>query len=113
MKLHRFNEEGIKRFGQFLDALSADPALVVPTDLLTDAAYVVLVPPGPDVQAREFASRLDAARYLDGVLSSVTGSDIERDVGLWAWLSLFYFDQLCPSDNRGHRKPRERACWIP
>lgn len=113
MKLHRFNDDGIKRFGQFLDALSVNAALVVPTDLLTDAAYVVPVSPGPEVQAQQFASRMDAARYLDGVLSHVTGSEVERDVGLWTWLSLFYFDQLCPPDRQGHRKPMERVRWIP
>ena len=113
MKLHRFNDDGIKRFGQFLDALSVDAALVVPTDLLTDAAYVVPVPPGPKLEAQQFTNRMDTARYLDGVLSGVTGSEVARDVGLWAWLSLFYFDQLCPPDGRGHRKPMERARWIP
>ncbi len=112
MKLHRFNDEGIKRFGQFLDALSADAALVVPIDLLTETACVVLVPPAPEVQAQQFANRIEAARYLDGILSGVTGCDVERDVGLWAWLGLFYFDQLCPPDGRGHRKPMERARWI-
>ena len=113
MRLQRFNDEGINRFGQFLDALSVDPTIAVPTDLLTDGACAVPVPPSPEVHMRQFASRLEAARYLDGVLSEVTGSDIERDAGLWAWLSLFYFDQLCPPDGRGHRKPGERARWIP
>ena len=37
MKLHRFNDEGIDGFSQFFDALSADGALAVPTDLLTNA----------------------------------------------------------------------------
>jgi hypothetical protein len=112
MKLHRFNDEGIKRFSQFLDALSADATLAVPTDLLTDAVCVVPVPPGPEVQSQQFASRMEAARYLDGVMSVVMGTDVEHDAGLWAWLSLFYFDQLCPADARGHRKPMERARWI-
>lgn len=113
MKLHRFNDDGVKRFGQFLDALAADGDLVVPTDLLTDASYVVPVPFGLDVQAQQFVNRMEAARYLVPVLSGITGSNVERDVGLWAWLSLFYFDQLCPPDNRGSRKPMERARWIP
>ncbi len=113
MKLHRFNDEGIKRFSQFLDSLSADASVVLPTDLLTDSTCVVPVPPDPEIQARQFANRMEAARYLDGVLSCVTGTDVERDVGLWAWLSLFYFDQLCPRDGQGHRKPMERARWIP
>ena len=55
---------------------------------------------------------MEAARYLDSVLSGVTGCDVERDAGLWAWLSLFYFEDLCPPDGRGRRKPGERARWI-
>jgi hypothetical protein len=113
MKLHRFNDDGIGRFSQFLDTLSADPALAVPTDLLTDAAYVIPVSPGLEIHAQQFANRMDAARCLDSVLSEVTGINVERDTGLWTWLSLFYFDQLCPPDGRGHRKPMERARWIP
>jgi hypothetical protein len=113
MKLHRFNDEGVNRFGQFLDALSADPAFAVPSGLLTDPAYVVPVPQGPEVQAQQFATRMDTACYLDNILSNIVGCDIDRDAGLWAWLSLFYFDQVCPVDGHGHRKVGERARYVP
>ncbi len=113
MKLHRFNEEGITRFGRFLDDLSADPAMAVPADLLTDPACAVAVPPGPEVEALTFANRMEAARYLDSLLTGITGSDVQRDAGLWAWLTLFYFDQLCPPDGHGRRNPGRRAKWIP
>lgn len=113
MKLHRFNEEGINRFAQFLDALSADPALALPTDLLTDPAYAVAIPSSPEVHPKQFPNRMDAAKYLDNILSDVTGCDVDRDAGLWAWLSLFYFDQVCPPDGNGHRNVREQARYIP
>jgi hypothetical protein len=113
MKLQRFNDEGINRFAQFLDSLSVDPSLALPTDLLTDVACAVPVPPGPEVDPKQFTSRMDAARYLDGILTGVTGCDVERDAGLWAWLSLFYFDQICPPDGHGRRKVREQARYIP
>jgi len=113
MKLHRFNEEGITRFGRFLDELSADPALGVPADLLTDPACAVAVPPCPEVENRQFINRMDAARYLDSLLSGVTGCDVQRDAGLWAWLTLCYFDQVCPPDGHGRRKAGERARYIP
>ena len=113
MRLHRFTDDGIKRFSQFLDSLSLDASLAVPIELLTDASCVVPVASGVEVQPREFSNRMDAARCLDGVLSGMPGSNVERDVGLWGWLSLFYFDLLCPPDGRGHRKPMERARWIP
>ena len=113
MRLHRFNDDGIRRFSQFLDMLSEDAALAVPSDLLTDMAYAVPVSPVLELHAQQFANRMDAAVYLYSLLSQVTGIDVERDIGLWTWLSLFYFDQLCPPDGRGHRKPMERARWIP
>lgn len=113
MRLHRFNDDGITRFGEFLDMLSKDGGLPLPTNLLTDAAYAVPVSPGIEIHAQQFTNRLNAARYLDSVLSQIAGIDVERDAGLWTWLGLFYFDQLCPRDGRGHRKPMERARWIP
>lgn len=113
MRLHRFNDDGITRFGKFLDMLSVDAGLPAPTDLLTDPTSAVPLSPGIEIHAQRFTNRMDAARYLDSVLSQIEGIDVERDAGLWTWLSLFYFDQLCPPDGRGHRKPMERARWIP
>ncbi len=48
-------------------------------------------------------------RLLSG--SGISG--VEKDKGLWAWLSLFFFEQLCPTDKLGRRQPKERARWIP
>jgi hypothetical protein len=56
---------------------------------------------------------MDAARYLDAILSNVTGCDVERDVGLWVWLTLFYFDQVCPPDGNGRRKVGAYARYVP
>lgn len=113
MKLHRFTDLGISGFEHFLDQLATEPALPVPTDLLTDPAYGIPIPPEPDIEARQFANRMDAAAYLDGVLGCIDGSDIERDAGLWSWLSLFYFDQVCPPDGHGRRRVGERARYVP
>jgi len=113
MRLHRFNVEGVARFARFLKDSADDPGLAVPTDLLTDPVCAVVVPPGPEIEGRTFARRMEAARYLDGVLSAVTGCDVERDAGLWGWLTLFYFDQLCPPDGHGRRKVGEQARYVP
>ena len=113
MRLHRFNNEGLQRFHDFLDALSANPAHPIPSDLLTDASCLVSVRPAVDIEPRQFVNRLEAATYLDARLSDVTCCDVHRDVGLWTWLTLFYFDQVCPSNAHARRKPRERACYVP
>jgi len=69
--------------------------------------------PPIEVEHLTFGSRYAAAEYLAAVLRSSNLTDIELDRGLWAWLSLFYFDELCPADLKGRRKPGERARWIP
>jgi hypothetical protein len=37
---------------------------------------------------------------------------ISRNHGLWSWLALFYFDQLCKADAAGNRKPLEDAVYV-
>ncbi len=113
MILRRFNDEGLQRFHCFLDALSANPAQTIPSDLLTDASCVVPVRPAVEIESRQFVNRMEAATYLDAFLPHVTCCDVQRDVGLWAWLTLFYFDQVCPANAHGRRKPYERAWYVP
>jgi hypothetical protein len=114
MRLHRFNDNGLNRFGQFLDALVADPSFPTPTDLLTHSSCVEIVAPGIDIELRQFTDRMNVAKYLDQVLSEVSDRDIPRDVGLWGWLTLYFFDQVCPADAEGHRwVGAQRASWIP
>lgn len=113
MRLQRFNDEGLQRFHHFLDALSADPAQVIPSDLLTDASCVVPLRPVVEIESRQFVNRMEAATYLDACLADVTCCDVQRDVGLWTWLTLLYFDQVCPANANGRRKPNERAWYVP
>jgi hypothetical protein len=37
----------------------------------------------------------------------------ERDRGLWTWLTLFYFDEVCPADGNGNREPQDEARLMP
>src|SRR6266853_1263550 len=111
MHLQRFTERGIERFAQFLDSVpeyydaAALEALMSSAELATDVA------PAIEVDRREFASRYEAAAYFHTRLAGLPG--VETDVGLWSWLAAFLFDQLCPADSKGRRRPGERARWIP
>ena len=57
------------------------------------------------IENRNFETRLDLARYLDFTLTNIESDSIETDVHLWSWLSLFYFDQACPIQKDGVRRP--------
>ena len=44
-----------------------------------------------------FANRYDFGAYLRNKFAPLDPVEIARDIGLWNWLSLYYFDLLCPS----------------
>ena len=112
MNVRRLNDQGIERFTAFLDSLSGDAPMPYPSALLTDPDGTVEIQPTIEVEQRAFGSRYAAAEYLYNVFKDSGLTNIERDPGLWAWLSLFYFEQLCPPNARGERKPGEGARWI-
>lgn len=112
MKLRRLTEDGIKRFGDYLEALKADPTAAQPIDLLTDEATSEEAA-RVEVEPQKFQSRFEAGSWLFSVLEQTRLRDTVRDKGLWAWLSLFHFDAVCPGDGHKHRKPGEQARHIP
>lgn len=113
MNLRRLNPDGIVRFTDYLLALKTDQKLSIPTDLLTDTAASEEIPPGIEIKETTFGTRLDAAAYIDKLLSATDLPNPERDTGIWAWLALYYFDQLCPPASDGARKVGEIARYIP
>lgn len=113
MKLARLNNEGLHKFELFLDSLAINGALNSPKDLLSAADTIVNVSGDVEIEDRKFASRFEAARYLHDVLPESAEYDILRDIGLWSWLTLFFFDQVCLLDGNGLRKVGERARYIP
>jgi len=111
--LRRLNQIGVARLGEFLDAVARDSSLPAPRHLLIDSETSEDIGVEVEIEDRPFANRFDIAHYLFNALSSAGLDDIEGDRGLWAWLALFFFEQLCPPDKHGRRKPGERARWIP
>jgi len=113
VKLRKLNAAGLEEFERFLDSLTSETPLSFPDALLIDQATSEPLAGDIDVERKRFGSRFDAAKYLNEVLARAEMAELEKDKGLWAWLSLFFFDQLCVPDGSGQRKPGARAKWIP
>jgi hypothetical protein len=113
MKLRRFNEDGIKAFADFRSRLVLEPALTPPTHLLEDPALTEVVSESVDVSPRTFENRLEAGRYLNELVDAAGIKMPERDRGLWTWLTLFFFDSVCPADGHGNRDPQDEARLLP
>ena len=101
--VQRLTQLGIERFREYLRQLAEGGTAEPPTALLADGEASEPLVPVLFVENRVFATRLEAARYLAEVFSGISG--LEEDVGLWSWLSLFYFDQVCPDRDDGTRSP--------
>ncbi len=110
-QLRCLNETGIERFRAYLQSLREGGTDPPPRDMLTDPRTSLVFEPDKTIEDREFPTRREAARYLNEVLGDVPG--VEENVGLWSWLSLFYFDQVCPPRNDGKRKPGRDYRHIP
>lgn len=105
MKVARLNESGIATFAGWIETVKAGGAIQAPLSLLTDPAATESLGVELEVEARAFANRFEAAEYLHTRFTTAGLTDVERDRGLWAWLSLFYFDAVCPAGKGGVRKP--------
>jgi hypothetical protein len=112
-QLRRLNDTGIQRFTEFLASLETDVPQGRPVGILTDPATSDALTAVVEVDERTFGSRVEAARYFDERFSGAGLKNVERDRGLWAWVSLLYFEELCPPGAHGRRKPGALARWIP
>lgn len=115
-RIRRLNDLGIDRMREFLDSLSSDTPQQIEEarHLLTDAATSEAIPNSVDVDSEAvFSRRFDLAEYLVQRVPKLGLPDPARDAGLWAWLALHWFSQLCPVDSDGSRRPGEHARWLP
>ena len=103
--MRKFTDEGIEQFRKYLAELREGATSPAPFHLLNDPVTSKPVNDEIQIENREFATRLELAQYLDDALAEIESDSIETDVYLWSWLSLFYFNQVCPPQKDGTRKP--------
>lgn len=98
--LRRLNAQGISLFQAALVAAKAlaDPTTFIkPTGLLTRPDTSDKLAVSIYVEQVKFKTRLEVAAYLYDRFSSCpvdARKDIESSKGVWAWLALYYLDQL-------------------
>ena len=117
MRLKRLSEIGLERFRGFLDSLTTDVPEIQPKSILTDPTTSADLSIAIDIDVtRHFNRRFEAATYLYETLAPLrtpTLMTLEREPGLWSWLALLWFEQLCPPDKNGQFRPGDHSRWIP
>jgi hypothetical protein len=118
-RIRCLNAEGIAAFERYLTELARNAHAAPPYDALESPQHTDDF--GIEVtidRARDgvpFGSRLDFGKYLHEKLSAADPTRISRNYGLWNWLSLYYFEQLCPQGEDGARRigPKELYLFSP
>ncbi|MCG8451375.1 MAG: hypothetical protein MI725_17555 [Pirellulales bacterium] len=97
MQVRAFNQKGIAAFSDWLEECRQNPAKPLCTELLENDALTQ--PRSPECHAAKVMLTLkrDAAVHLLEVLSPMPDAVVATDAGLWTWLTLRYFDSVCPA----------------
>ena len=111
MQLRRFNPSGIAAFRQFFAASREDASTAVPVDLLESDEHTSVLTPEIEIEPQDFKIKRDAADYFHERLTTIAADQLVNDSGLWTWLSLFYFEQICPTV-AGKRKVRNDYTYV-
>lgn len=113
INLRRFNNAGIEAFRDYLADLKHNPTAAIPSILEDDHYAVKISDTTVALSPKSFESRRIFAEWLDDAVEAA-GADISLvDVGLWSWLSLLLFDQVCPPNTHGSRKVGAFARYVP
>ncbi len=70
------------------------------------------ISPAVNVEHEQFQSRLEAARYFEQQFKDQPAALVPENVGLWTWLTCFYFNELVPADATGRRRPLAPAHYV-
>lgn len=112
--LRRLNERGLRQMHEWLDQVGADGRGSVPESLMYADSVSEPVESGVSVEeTKSFPRRFEWALYIESVLAEQSTREVAMDKGLWAWLTLVYFDQVCPVDAVGVRDVLDRPRYVP
>lgn len=112
MIMQRLTKTGIARMTAFLDSLTTESPLPYPSDLLESGECAEPFPQLTEIEDRSFRTRLEIAEYLYPKLEGADQAALQRDPGIWSWLALFYFRQLCEKGHGGKYKPGALPRWV-
>jgi hypothetical protein len=110
--LRKLNTRGVAAFRDYLRSIRAGSEFQSSPALLYVDEFSSAIHPRIEIAPRRFANKLDAAVYLSTALQPIESPALTSESGLWAWLALYYFDQLSPIGADGKRRPREDYHYI-
>ncbi len=108
------NEKGIELFRDYIIRIKVNPKEPPPIDKLSGNAWSSEFLPHIEVENLTASTRMELGEYLMDIFenNNVERKEILNNPGMWSWLTLLWFDTLCPIESTGARKVREAARYI-
>ena len=111
--IRRLNEKGLKFFQDYIGRIAGGEKNDPPIAILTDDNWSESVDLNLDVDgSRTFTTRYEMGEYLVQLFDGTNPQVVIADTGLWSWLALLWFNQLCPAKADGSRKPSKPYNYI-
>ncbi|ACG75142.1 hypothetical protein AnaeK_3935 [Anaeromyxobacter sp. K] len=110
--IRKLNEKGTAQFAAYVQEIRNGATAPPPLGLLEDPNTSLPVPGGAAIEPKTFPTRGDAAKYLVGALAKVPQAEVDHSPALWNWLSLYFFDQVCPPLASGKRKVLKQYHYV-
>lgn len=107
------NDAGIERFCAYLAELRAGAVREPPRELLEDPHCTEEFATDVQLGDAPLGARWMAAAHLWNRLAALPPEQVEGNQGLWAWLSLYYFDLVSPRRSDGTRRPGRDYRHVP
>lgn len=107
-----FHEKGIQKFRGYLADLRLGLIRCPPVELLDDPEYSSKMKGGMEVEKITFAGKREMAKYFFAKTQAFPSFQVDQNVGLWSWLSFYYFDQVCPTGATGQKDPGQDCRYI-
>jgi hypothetical protein len=112
MTIRSLTDNGMRVFRESLAAIREGTLTALPDELVNGALSSPVEAAGA-VETVVFQSKLECATYLKAALENVDRAVVDLNVGMWAWLAVFYFDLLIKRDESGQIDLRDDALYFP
>ena len=113
VRLRVLRENGVSAFRDYLQSLRDGEQNPPPGELLTRPDSSEEIDVEIELSDVKPANHYEMAQYLIETLAPIREQCAHDNVGLWSWLSLNYFDLVCPAKSDGTRVPGRDYRHIP
>ncbi len=112
MLIRIFNEKGISEFEQQIVEIRHQKRDSLDLQLLTDSDLTTNFEKEIDIEIKSFYTKKEISTYLSEKIDLINNKHLYYNTYLWSWLSVAYFDLVCPKIGNKARKVNETAKYI-